>query len=126
MAVTALRGKIDLASFEDEFRRGDSVRILMSKVTVSGAADLDRHFPRYWSGRVAVKLSDGRSFTHEIVIPKGERGNPMSAQEVEEKFLSLAVPELGVEKARLVIGAVRSLDSRDSLEPLLSTLRIGS
>jgi 2-methylcitrate dehydratase PrpD len=126
MAVTALRGKIDLASFEDEFRRGDSVRILMSKVTVSGAADLDRHFPRYWPGRVAVKLSDGRSFTHEVVIPKGESGNPMSAQEVEEKFLSLAVPELGVEKARLVIGAVRSLDSRESLEPLLSALRIGS
>jgi 2-methylcitrate dehydratase PrpD len=123
MAVTALRGKIDLASFEDEYLRSDSVRNLMSKVTVSGAADLDRHFPQYWSGRVTLKLSDGRSFTHEVVIPKGESGNPMSAQEVEEKFLSLAVPELGVKKARLVIGAVRSLDSRESLEPLLSALR---
>jgi 2-methylcitrate dehydratase PrpD len=126
MAVTALRGKIDLASFEDEYLRSDSVRNLMSKVTVSGAADLDRHFPQYWPGRVVVILSDGRSFTHEVVIPKGELGNPMSAQEVEEKFLSLAVPELGVEKARLVIGAVRSLDSRDSLEPLLSALRCGT
>jgi 2-methylcitrate dehydratase PrpD len=123
MAVTALRGKIDLASFEDEYLHGDSVRNLMSKVTVSGAADLDRHFPQYWPGRVAVKLSDGRSFTHEVVIPKGERGNPMSAQEVEEKFLSLAVPELGVEKARLVIGEVLLLDSRESLEPLVSALR---
>ncbi|MGH7816621.1 MAG: MmgE/PrpD family protein, partial [Candidatus Binatia bacterium] len=57
MAVTALRGKIDLLSFEDEFLCGDEVRGLMSKVTVSGSADLDRHFPKYWPGRVTIKLS---------------------------------------------------------------------
>lgn len=124
MAVTALRGKIDLASFEAEFLHSDKVRSLMGNVRVSSAADLDRHFPKYWSGRVTVKVADGSSFTHEVIIPKGETGNAMTRDEIEQKFLSLAAPVLGDEKARSVILEVDSLDSRDSVDPLLAALRI--
>ena len=59
MAVTALRGKIDLASFEDEYLRSDAVRALMAKVAVVGSAELDHHFPKYWSGRVTVRRPTG-------------------------------------------------------------------
>ena len=124
MAVTALRGTIDLASFEAEFLHSEKVRNLMGKATVNGAADLDRHFPRYWSGRVTVKVAGGASFTHEVIIPKGESGNAMTRQEIEEKFLSLAAPVLGDEKSHSVIREVDLLDSRDSVEPLLAALTI--
>ena len=56
----------------------------------------------------------------EIIIPKGEKENPMSVQEVEEKFLSLAAPVLGDAQARSVIGAVQALADRDSLDELLA------
>ena len=122
MAVTAARGKIDLASFEGEFLSSDEVRGLAAKVKVTARPELDRYFPEYWPGRVWLKLADGRSYVHEIIIPKGESGNPMSTQEIEEKFLSLAAPILGDAKARSVIEEVYALDSRDSLEPLLGSL----
>ncbi|HJX11072.1 MAG TPA: MmgE/PrpD family protein [Candidatus Binatia bacterium] len=124
MAVTALRGRIDLASFEEELLLSDSVRELMTKVTVKGDASLDRHFPKHWSGRVRVKLLDGRSDAHEVIIPKGEAGNPMAPEELEEKFLSSAAPVLGDAKARAVMGEVQSLANRESLEPLISTLQL--
>jgi 2-methylcitrate dehydratase PrpD len=88
------------------------------------SAKLDRHFPKYWPGRVAVKVRGGAMFSEEVIIPKGEIGNPMRAHEVEEKFLSLAEPILGDEKARSVVQEVESLDGRDSLAPLLAALRI--
>ena len=59
MAVTALRGKIDLASFEEEYLQSEQVRRLMAKVKVSASTELDRHFPKYWPGRVTVRLADG-------------------------------------------------------------------
>jgi len=93
-------------------------------VKVQGEIELDRHFPKHWPGRVRVKLSDGRSVIHEVVIPKGESGNPMTREEVEEKFLSLAGPLLGEAKASSVIGEVQALDSRDSLEPLIDSLKV--
>jgi len=124
MALTALRGRIDLASFEEEFLRSDSVRELMTKVTVKGDASLDRHFPKHWPGRVRVKLLDGRSDAREVIIPKGEAGNPMTSEELEEKFMSSAAPVLGDAKARAVMGEVHSLASRESVEPLISVLRL--
>ena len=124
MAVTALRGRIDLASFEEKFLRSDSVRELMTRVTVNGDASLDRHFPKHWPGRVRVKLLDGRSDAHEVIIPKGEAGNPMTPEELAEKFLSSAAPVLGDAKARAVMGEVQSLGSRESLQPLISALRL--
>jgi 2-methylcitrate dehydratase PrpD len=122
MAVTALRGKMDLASFEDEFLHSEDVRRRMSRVKVSASSELDRHYPKYWPGRVIVRSSDGKSYAEEVVIPKGERGNPMTAAEVEEKFLSLASPVIGDHNARAVIKAVYSLESNDSLAPLLGML----
>jgi len=125
MAVTALRGKIDLASFEEEYLHSEQARQLMVKVKVSASTELDRHFPKYWSGRVTVRLADGREHTEEIIAPKGESENAMTRQDVEEKFLGLAAPVLGDPKARAVIDEISLLDSRDSLAPLLALLAAG-
>jgi len=122
MAVTALRGKIDLLSFEDEYLASDAVRQLMMQVTVTASVELDRHFPKFWAGRVVVALSDGRKFTEEIIAPKGEVENPMARLDIEEKFFGLAAPVLGESKTVATINEVSSLDSRASLAPLLGLL----
>jgi 2-methylcitrate dehydratase PrpD len=83
---------------KDAIIKDDQVRRLMSRATVKGENDLDRYFPQFWPGQVQVRLEDDQSYTHEIIVPKGESGNPMSAREVEEKFLSLAAPVLGDER----------------------------
>jgi 2-methylcitrate dehydratase PrpD len=126
MAVTVLRGKMDLQSFEEQLLSNQEVLALMSKVKVTSEKELDRHFPQYWPGRVTLKLAAGQVCTHEVIIPKGERLNPMTAEEVKEKFLSLALPILEEVRARKVIDEVQSLDTRDSLEGLLSALRLSS
>jgi 2-methylcitrate dehydratase PrpD len=124
MAVTALRGKIDLASFDEEFLRSEEVSRLMTKVKVSGSAELDRYFPKYWSGRVTIKLIDGQSHSEEVIAPKGESENPLSAADVEEKFLDLAAPVLGDAQARAAIGAVHALASSESVATLLAALAV--
>ena len=109
MAATAITGKMDLKSFDDRLLQSNEVKGLMGKVKVSGEIE-----------------SDGSSPTGEIIIPKGEKENPMSVQEVEEKFLSLAAPVLGDAEARSVIGAVQALADRDSLSELLALLKVST
>lgn len=124
MAVTAIRGKIDLASFDDQFLQSNEVKALMGKVKVKDEIELDRYFPQSWPGRVRIGLKNGSSYTREIIIPKGEKENPMSEHEVEAKFLSLAAPVLGDAKARSMTGEVRALEERESLDELLSLLMV--
>jgi len=122
MAATAIGGKMDLSCFEDAMLGDARVRDLLSRVTVQGESDLDRYYPQSWPGRVCVRLNDGGSYMNEIIVPKGESANPMSEKEIEEKFLSLAAPILGAERARAVVDAVESLDRRESLKDLFSAL----
>jgi 2-methylcitrate dehydratase PrpD len=123
MAVTALRGKIDLASFDVEFLTSGAVHDLTQKVKIIAGSELDRHFPKYWAGRVTVK-SGSEVYSEEVIIPKGESGNPMRRDEVEEKFMSLAAPVIGNEKTRSVVQEVESLDSRNSSKALLALLKV--
>ena len=123
MAVTAIRAKMDLTSFDQEFLQNSEVGSLMGKVKVKGEIELDRYFPQSWPGRVRISLKNGSAYTREIIIPKGEKENPMSAQEVEEKFLSLAMPVLGDAKAQSVIGEIHVLEKSESLEGLLASLK---
>ena len=123
MAVTAIRGTMDLASFDERFLQSSEVQSLMGKVKVKGEIELDRYFPQSWPGRVKLSLKDGSSDIREIIVPKGEQENPMSVREIEEKFLSLAAPVLGDAQARSVIGEVQALANRDSLSELLALLR---
>lgn len=124
MAVTALRGKMDLASFTQQYLRSDDVRRLMAKVRVKAASELDRYFPQYWPGKVAVTRLSGDALMEEVIIPKGEIGNPMSVREVEEKFLSLALPILGDDSTRAVMREIQLLVGRESLQALISHLRL--
>src|SRR5262245_32129257 len=124
MAVTAFRGMMDLTSFDERFLQNSEVGSLMGKVKVKGEIELDRYFPQSWPGRVRISLKNGAAHTREIIVPKGEKENPMSAQEVEEKFLSLATPVLGDAKAQSVIEEMQVLDKRESLNGLLALLKL--
>ncbi|MBI4528621.1 MAG: MmgE/PrpD family protein [Deltaproteobacteria bacterium] len=125
MAVTVLRGKLDLDSFGDVFLRGDGVLRLMEKVTVKASTALDSYFPRSWPGRVRIKLIDGRSLAREVLVPKGEKENPMSANEVEQKFRTLAAPVIGEGKTRVLLEQIMKLEKLTSLDDLFSALRPG-
>jgi 2-methylcitrate dehydratase PrpD len=114
---------MDLTSFDQKFLEDSKVSNLMAQVKVKGEIGLDRYFPQSWPGRIKLILADGTSLVEEVIVPKGESENPMSAPELEEKFLNLAAPVLGEPCARAVIREVDALSERESLTDLLNALR---
>lgn len=58
--------------------------------------------------RLIVHLRDGRQFEKSVELPRGEPENPMSDQEIENKFMRQASAALGKEKA----GAIRDITGR--------------
>jgi 2-methylcitrate dehydratase PrpD len=124
LAVAMLDGKIDFQNSHDIERMHDP-QVLESKKRVEIVADPDltqRH-PAVRSAIVEIKTFDGRDL--KILVDKvpGAPYNPLSAAEVEEKFLSLSIPVLGQEKSAAVVQTVRNLENLADMTELTANLR---
>ena len=108
-------------SFEDSHsyeRMADpTVRAVKERVRLIADRELmDPAAPR--SGRVEVKLRDGRTVSHFTRHAPGTKENPMDTQSVNEKARHLMAPVLGDQRTAEVIRHVNSLEELDDMRAL--------
>jgi 2-methylcitrate dehydratase PrpD len=99
VATALTHGSVRLAAFESPQLLDPGTRALMAKISVSLDPELDAAFPRQRAARVAIEAGGRRE---EWLQPtrKGDPDAPLSDAELEDKFLELASPVVGPEKAR--------------------------
>ena len=98
LAWTLRHGLIDHNAFVPEAYTDPSIRPLMNRVTVRIDDEFEKDFPRVVHMRITAKDRAGR--THQVYVrnPLGHEDNPVSADDLAEKFRRLAVPRLGEER----------------------------
>jgi 2-methylcitrate dehydratase PrpD len=72
---------------------------------------------------VRIETHDGRVLSHRTNVVRGTAGNPMDAQEVEDKARDLMAPVLGAGRTNELIAAIGSLDRINSVLSLRPLLR---
>ncbi|HYU69442.1 MAG TPA: MmgE/PrpD family protein [Burkholderiales bacterium] len=118
LVATALtHGSVRLAAFEPARLEDAATRALMRRVEVALDPELDAAFPAQRAARVAIESRDGRSGEHLQPTRKGDPDMPLSDAELEHKYLELASPVLGEERARRLLARLWRLES----EPLLDS-----
>jgi 2-methylcitrate dehydratase PrpD len=65
-------------------------RALMPKVGYVRDPELETHYPREWPAWARVTLKDGRQLSAHVRYPKGDPENPLSWEELVEKYRALA------------------------------------
>lgn len=63
------------------------------------------------ASRVEIVCKDGRCLSKQVDFPKGDPDNPFSWEEAKEKFMSLAVPVYGEDKAEKIYTFVKTLET---------------
>ena len=124
MAILLLEGRAGLAEFTDETVHRDDVRAMIEKVDFvvddeAEAAGYDK-----MTTIIDITLKDGRTVSGRADFGKGSPANPMSYDEVAEKFRETAgFGRLPKDRIEDVIAMVRDLETLGSIERLLSPLR---
>ena len=67
-----------------------AIRAQLQKVEVIADPEIEKVFPALQRVIVHIDTRDGRSFNKQLDYPKGDPRNPLTDQEVEEKFSALA------------------------------------
>lgn len=90
LAVALSTGKAGIDEFTDKFISNPSIQTITDKVTVSDVDELTSLCPQKRVAIVSVKTKSG-IFSKRVDYPKGEPENPLSKEELEEKFRGLAM-----------------------------------
>ena len=116
LGLIAVRGRAGLAEFDNHWR-DTPVRSIHDKVLMKLDLEVDAAYPARWVGKVCVETTDGRRFEGTVLEPKGDPGNTLTRNELEEKALALASYRGGASMAEMqrVIARVWSLPDAPSI-----------
>lgn len=91
VAVVLVTGSAGLEAYSETNILNPKIRELTQKVTVSEDEELTRLCPDRRASILTIKMTNGDVFTKRVDYPKGEPENPLSREELEEKFRGLAM-----------------------------------
>ncbi len=95
LGLTAIYGDAGIETFRDHALRCPRVQSFRSRVAMTVSPRIDAAYPREWHGEVTI-TTKGRQTLHVTVDnPRGDPKNPLSLQEIEQKFHRLATFSCG-------------------------------
>jgi 2-methylcitrate dehydratase len=119
IAAAIVDRQVTPAQFEADRIMDPTIRAQLNKVEVVADPEIEAVFPRLQRVAVTIETADGRSLSKELDYPKGDPRNPLSDQEVEEKFDALAAPVLSESGCARLKEAVWSLEQQESIRGLM-------
>jgi 2-methylcitrate dehydratase PrpD len=109
VATALTHGSVRLAAFEPSRLNDPATRALIKRTSVSIDPELDAAFPGKRAARVAIRAR-GRREEHLQPTRIGDPDAPLSDAQLEAKYLELAVPVIGEQKARELLQRLWHLD----------------
>ncbi len=100
LAMIALHGRAGLAEFDAHFRDPATIAF-RDRVRMVLDAEVDAAYPARWIGKVSVTTRDGRQFAARVDEPKGDPGNTLTRDEIEDKAIRLAAYGGGATEAEM-------------------------
>jgi len=121
LATIAKNGSAGINDFTEEALGDKDLRRFGEKVEMVLDPEVDAAYPRCWIGLVDIETTDGVSYTSRVETPKGDPGNTLSCEELEEKARSLAAYGGGASAAEIdgIIARSRNLEKESDVRDLL-------
>jgi 2-methylcitrate dehydratase PrpD len=121
VASSIVGGRDGLELFDEDARHDRRVLTLAERV--HHRADPTAPFPHSYGGTMRVHTRSGRTMQFEEPINRGHPDRPLTEDELNDKFLSNAVPRLGEARARAAMRALTQVAAAPAIEDVTATLR---
>jgi 2-methylcitrate dehydratase len=117
IARAFLDGEMTLKQFSEEKILGDDVRALMDKIEIVENEDYTEAYGEAFPHRMVVH-ADGETYERELEYPKGHPGNPLTDDELEDKFRTGVGDRLDEGEITEALGWMRRAEEKDDASEL--------
>jgi len=122
IALALAKGSTQFGDYIEENRTDPEILSLARKVKLVVDDEMESLYPDSQGAKLTVKLKNGTSYTEKVSDPKGTMRNPLTKEEIEAKFRSLAMVVLAKDKVEQIIETVYRLEKLESMRALSSLL----
>ncbi|WP_077000182.1 MmgE/PrpD family protein [Variovorax sp. KK3] len=116
VALAFVDGDASIFSYTDARLADEAVRAMMARIEVVVDPALDARYPMERGAWIDVETRSGRRARHAVTNARGEPEWPLTAQDVERKFLALASPCLGIARAQALRDAIARMEDIDAAQ----------
>src|ERR1700757_5241578 len=99
------------------------IREQLKKVEVVADPDIEKVFPALQRVVVNITTTDGRVLSKQLDFPKGDPRNPLTDQEVEEKFAALTEGVLSAPAQKKLKDVIWNLERVGSVSDLMALMK---
>jgi len=118
VAVALATGSARLEAFTDERLKDDVLARLVKATALSVDPQAEAAYPGQRAATVTVHTRDDHRLSFHAPTRKGDPDNPLSDDEISEKFMELAGPVIGSSEARDLLAVLWRIQSFDDLAAL--------
>jgi 2-methylcitrate dehydratase len=123
IAAALVDRQVTPAQFTPEKILDAKIRAQLRKVEVVADPEIEKVFPALQRVIVKMTTGDGRTFSQQLDFPKGDPRNPLTDQELEEKFGALAEGVLSTGAQKKLKEAIWNLEDSDSICKLMALMK---
>jgi 2-methylcitrate dehydratase PrpD len=121
-AVAILCRKAGLDEFHISKIRSEQVKRMMKRVECVTDPDLEKTFPKQWCATAEIFTKDGKSYFTKVEYCKGDPENPLSWDELIEKFHDVSNQSWTRDRRLKIVETVKKLDEIQDLKKWSSLL----
>jgi 2-methylcitrate dehydratase PrpD len=122
VALALADGRVDLENFSDERLTDDRMKRLMPKVTAYVDPEMSNlGYRGTGNANVTITTTKGQVFQKQVDAAKGRPSNPLSDDELRNKFMACANRALPTERAEKTLSLLVSFDQLAEVKELLAS-----
>jgi 2-methylcitrate dehydratase len=123
IAAALVERQVTPAQFTMKKIMDPAIRAQLRKVEVVADPEIEKVFPALQRVVVNITTTDGRLLSKQLDFPKGDPRNPLTDQELEEKFAALAEGVLSTGAQKRLKDAIWNLENADSVSKVMALIR---
>jgi 2-methylcitrate dehydratase len=123
VARALLDGMLTMAQFAEDKLSDPTAIDLAGRVSFVLDDEINEIYPRAFPSIVEIVMQNGKRHKVRIDVLKGSVENPMSWQEIQEKFKAPASSVVGEKKAGAIIELVEDLENIKDVTEIASLLK---
>ena len=127
MAADLIDREVSLHQFTDEKVQSSTAQDIIRKVKLSYLAGIEGGSLLTIPQTVKVRLLDGTEYSHQIQWPKGYANNPMSWDEIAQKFRNCTngiLHAVQIDQAIDILSKLETLSSVSKLMAIFSKIKL--